>query len=73
MKIIQIKIIPNASRNEIEELDKSKLKIHLRAKAEDGKANMQLIELLTEHFGVRKSQIRILKGHKSREKIVEIL
>lgn len=48
-------------------------KVYVTAPPEDGKANKKLIELLAEHFGVAKSQVRIIKGEISRNKIVEIL
>lgn len=48
-------------------------KIYVTAPPEDGKANKKVIELLAEYFKVPKSQIRIVKGEISRNKIVEIL
>lgn len=38
----------------------------------DGKANEAVIRVLAGHFKVPKSQVRIVAGHTSREKIVEI-
>lgn len=38
----------------------------------DGKANEAIIRVLAEHFKASKSQVRIIGGHTSREKIVEI-
>lgn len=37
-----------------------------------GKANKRLIEILADHFGVKKSRIRIIKGEKSKRKLIEI-
>jgi hypothetical protein len=45
----------------------------LNAPAEKGKANLRLIEVLSEYFGVPKSAIRIIKGWKTRNKTVEIV
>lgn len=39
----------------------------------DGKANEAIIRVLAEYFKVPKSQVRILAGRASREKIVEII
>lgn len=71
MKIISVRAVPNAKRNEIAGEEK-KLRVYLRAKPDGGEANRMLIEVLSEHFGVAKGKIRILKGMKSREKIVSI-
>lgn len=42
------------------------------SKAYKNAANIELIELLSKHFHIAKSYITILKGHKSRIKLVEI-
>jgi hypothetical protein len=42
------------------------------APALEGKANKRLIEIIAEHFNVSKSSIKILKGFKNRNKIIEI-
>lgn len=49
-----------------------KLKVYLTAPAVEGKANQALMEYLSEHFKVKKNQIRIIRGEKSREKVIEI-
>lgn len=69
--ILNVKVIPNAKRNTIEESENS-LKVYLTAPPLEGKANKALIELLAKHFGIRKSNIRILSGERSREKKIEI-
>ena len=42
------------------------------APANEGKANSHLIELLAEYFHTAKSNIRILRGQRSRRKLIEI-
>lgn len=48
-------------------------KVYVTVAPEQGKANKKMIDLLAEYFRVSKSQIRILKGEISRNKIVEIV
>ena len=67
-----MKVIPNAKKPLIEKEDRNVYLVRVDAPAVGGKANKRLIELLAKHFGVRKSAIRIIKGEKSREKIIEI-
>ncbi|TAJ71594.1 MAG: DUF167 domain-containing protein, partial [Gallionellaceae bacterium] len=62
---IKIKVIPAAKRNEIRPEGEG-FKVYLNAPAVDGKANKALVEFLAEHYHVRKSQIQITKGLKSR-------
>ena len=68
---LNIKVIPNAKVNRLTE-EPGRLKVHLTAKAVDGKANQALIEFLAEHYDIKKYQISIIRGLKSRDKIVEI-
>ncbi len=69
--ILSIKVIPKASRNLVKEED-GVLKVYLTKPAYDGLANEQLICLLADHFKVKKYQVRITRGNKSRNKFVEI-
>ena len=41
-------------------------------KAESGRANKRLLEILSAHFGVPKSKIAIVRGAKSRDKILSV-
>jgi len=70
-KEIKIRVIPNAKRPEIFELDDGSLKIKLKSPAHEGKANKELISVLSKHFKVPKSKIKITSGEKSRNKIIE--
>lgn len=47
-------------------------KVYVTVPPEDGKANKKVIELLAEYFKVSKSQVKIVKGEISRNKIIEI-
>ncbi|MBI4174799.1 MAG: DUF167 domain-containing protein [Candidatus Aenigmarchaeota archaeon] len=68
---IKVRVTPNAKKNAIiREADM--FRIRLAAPAKEGKANSALIELLAGHFKVRKNAVRIVSGHKSREKIVQV-
>jgi uncharacterized protein len=71
MKKINIKIIPNARKDEIKE-EEGRLKVHVKAPAVDGKANKALIELLAAYFKVKKKDIEIIKGELSRDKVISV-
>ncbi len=66
-----VKVIPRAKKIKIVQ-ENGQLKVHLTAPAIEGRANQALIEVLAEHFNVKKRQIRIISGQKSRQKIVEV-
>ncbi|MFH0837427.1 MAG: DUF167 domain-containing protein [Candidatus Aenigmatarchaeota archaeon] len=68
---LNIRAVVNASENKIVK-EKCKLKAYLNAPADDNKANLLLIEVLADHLGVKKNDITILSGHKSRNKVIEV-
>jgi len=69
--IIQIKVIPGAKKNLMKQ-EPGQIKVYLTAPPVDGKANAALIKFLAEHFDVRLSQIEIIKGLQSRNKVIKI-
>jgi len=71
--IIYVKVIPNASQNAVMGMQGEVLKVRIQAPPDKGKANEQLILTLARYFQVSKSQIRILSGHASRLKKIEVL
>lgn len=70
--IIPVKVIPNAKRNEIKKEDKG-FKVYLTAPAIEGKANKLLIEILAKHFDCKKSELKIIRGEKARNKLIQKL
>jgi uncharacterized protein (TIGR00251 family) len=58
--------------NKIKE-EKDGLKIYLTAVPEKGKANQLLIKLLADYYKVSKNKIKIIKGEKSKNKVIEII
>ena len=68
---LNIKVIPHAKHNKLVE-EPGRLKVYLTAPAVEGKANEALIEFLAEHFKIKKNTISIIRGVKSREKVIEI-
>ena len=69
---LSIRIQPRASKNDIVFMEDGKLKIRLTAPPVDGAANESLVKFLADILSVTKSQVEILSGHTSREKIVRI-
>ncbi len=68
---INIKVIPGARKNRVRE-ESGLLKVYIQAPAVDGKANKALIDYLADYYNVRKSQVTIIKGLKSRLKTISI-
>lgn len=72
MQKITLRVIPRARQNKIELDENGVYRVHITAAPVDGAANVAVIKMLAEHFGVPKSQITIIRGETSRDKIVEI-
>ena len=69
---IKVKVKPNSKTEELgREGDSFILKV--KEPAREGKANQAVIKLLAEHFSVSKSQVRILTGFRSRNKVIEVM
>lgn len=69
--ILNVHVIPKASRNLVLK-ENNRFKVYLTKPAQDGIANAALTSLLSEYFKIKKYQIKIIKGEKSRDKLVQI-
>ena len=67
-----VTVKPGTSQEKIIEITPGEIMVYLRAKAHDGEANDALIKLLSKHFKIAKTDIKIVRGHKSRTKTIEI-
>ncbi len=68
---ITVKVKPNSSKQEIR-LKDNIYNVNLLSPPVEGKANRELIELLSDYFNIQKSEVSIISGHKNRIKIVNI-
>lgn len=63
---------PNAKRPRIEKDLLGTLHVYVNAPPLEGKANKAIDEALAEYFKVKKSQIELISGAKSKNKLFEI-
>lgn len=66
---ITVKVKTNSKKQEIVQED-NHYKVFLKSQPIEGKANEELIKLLSRHF---KKKVRIVSGLRGKEKIVEII
>ena len=69
---IKIKVTPRARENKIIGWNGDILRVHVTAPPVEGKANKALIDFLAEEWGVAHSNIKIIRGETSREKVLEV-
>jgi uncharacterized protein (TIGR00251 family) len=67
---VEVKV--RASQSRVLGIKADRLSAALAAPPVDGAANLALIDLLAEHFGVPRRQVCIVAGEKSRRKVVEL-
>ena len=55
------------------EIEKDQISIGIKSKPIKGEANKEIIKKIAKHFKISTSLVQIKSGHKSSEKIIEIL
>jgi len=70
--ILRVRVKPGSKKEGVRKISENELEVRVSAPPEKGKANLRLIEILSKHFGVPKSKVRIFKGETSRDKLVEV-
>ncbi len=69
---LEVKVQPGTRKNAVLDLWNEKLRVAVHVPPEGGRANRELVDLLAEFFGIRRNQISLLRGEKSREKVLLI-
>ena len=69
---LEVRAQPGAKRGgRIRERD-GKLELSVRAPARDGRANAELVEVLADALGLKRSEVEILRGERGRTKQVAV-
>ncbi len=55
------------------EIQDNQINIGIKSKPAKGEANKEIIKKLAKHFGISTALVHIKSGHKSQQKIIEIL
>jgi len=70
--LLQVSVMPNAKRTEVDGLHDGALRVRLAAPPIDGRANEALVAWLAKSLGVPKRDVELLRGESSRRKQVAI-
>ena len=68
--ILNVRVSPKASRNLVKK-EGDVYKVYLTKPSQDGLANEQLVGLLADYLKAKKYQLKITKGFKGRDKLIE--
>lgn len=70
--VLQVKVKPRSKASELTQLTDGTWVAKLKSPPVDGKANEELIALVAERFGVRKSDVTIKAGASGRMKLIKV-
>jgi uncharacterized protein len=69
---IKVRVQPKSSQEKVVKVNDIEYKVYTHKPAIDGEANDAVRELLAEHLGIKKYNILIVKGDRSKNKLIEI-
>ena len=70
--LLPVRVQPRAGRNEVVGWQGKALRVRVTAAPEAGQANQAVIDLLAGALGVPRSSVLLVKGAKSRDKLVRV-
>lgn len=71
--LINIVAHPNSRKQRVDQDIFGHIHVHVKAPPLEGKANEAVIEALSDHYSVAKSNIRLISGNTSKLKKLEII
>jgi uncharacterized protein (TIGR00251 family) len=69
---LTVRVTPGARRSEVVDATGSRLRLRVAAPATEGKANAELERLLARLFDVRPSAVKVIRGARARDKVVQV-
>ena len=69
---LELKVIPNAPRDEIAGWLGDVLKVKIHAPALEGRANDALLDFIAGELGLPRRDVTLVRGEKSRHKVLRI-
>lgn len=70
---IKVKVNPSSKVKKVEKIDTGSYRVCFKVVPEKGKANKMTIELMAKFLNIPKSNMTVVRGTKSKEKVIKIL
>jgi hypothetical protein len=70
--LLRLRVVPGARRSEVVGRLGGAWKLRVHAAPERGRANDEVVRLLTHALGVSRSAVSIVRGHASADKLVAV-
>lgn len=69
---LNVKVHPRSRKQRVTKLGEKTYKIHVVSAPSKGEANEEVCRLIASFLGVPASKVKIIQGHKSRNKLITI-
>ena len=69
---IKVKVQPNSKKELFDKTSEDTFAISVKEKPIQNMANKRVIELLTDYFSVSRGDLKIISGHRSPSKIINV-
>lgn len=70
---IKLRVKTKARKEEVIEKGEGVFEISIKEPAEQNRANVRVLELLSDHLKIQENRLRIVNGHHRKNKLLEIL
>jgi hypothetical protein len=71
-RLLTVRVHPGSREAKVEKMGEGEYKVHVPAPPEKGEANREVVAALAAHFGLPASRVRIVRGERSRIKLVAL-
>ena len=71
-KLLTVRVHPGSRKAKVEKVGEGEYRVHVLAPPEKGEANREVVAALADHFGLPPSRLRIVRGERSRIKLVAL-
>ncbi len=69
---IRVRVVADARKESFEQVSEDSFLVSVKDPAEQNRANTRVLELVAIHLGIKAKQIRIISGHHSPGKILNV-
>ena len=67
--LIKVKTYPQSKKEKVVKKTDDSFEIFVKEKPEQGRVNQKLQKILAKHFGLAEKSVKLIKGHKQKNKI----
>ena len=70
---IFVTVKTRARQEKVERIDDTRFVVSVKEPPVDGRANAAVVAIVASHLDLHRSKVRIVSGHRGRQKVLEVL